>query len=258
MQIDWLTVAAQILNFLILVYLLKRFLYKPVTAAMAQREERIAQRLRESREREEAAEHEREHLHERLQRLEARREAILDQAREEAEAEHRRLLEQAREEVEQRREHWHEQLRQERRQFLEDLRRHTTEGFQALTRRALRDLADDTLEDSMIRTLIRQLPELEQDTLGDLRTTDRPIEITTSFTLTDAQRQTIEGAVQRHLGGAAELEYRQSPELLCGIELGCGSRRLGWTLADYLDRFEDRLGAALDADHAVAEHAAAD
>jgi len=55
MNIDWLTVAAQVVNFLILVYLLKRFLYKPVIAAMDRREARIRDRLEKAREREQEA-----------------------------------------------------------------------------------------------------------------------------------------------------------------------------------------------------------
>ena len=46
MQIDWITVAAQIVNFLILVWLLQHFLYGPITRAMQRREQRIAERER--------------------------------------------------------------------------------------------------------------------------------------------------------------------------------------------------------------------
>ncbi|NLX99005.1 MAG: hypothetical protein GXY83_22905 [Rhodopirellula sp.] len=37
MPIDWFTVAAQVVNFLILVWLLKRFLYKPILHAIARK-----------------------------------------------------------------------------------------------------------------------------------------------------------------------------------------------------------------------------
>jgi len=43
-QIDWLTVAAQITNFLVLVWLLHRFLYQPITNAMEQRQAQIEKR----------------------------------------------------------------------------------------------------------------------------------------------------------------------------------------------------------------------
>ena len=45
MLIDWFTVGAQVLNFLILVWLLKHFLYKPILNAIDAREKRIASEL---------------------------------------------------------------------------------------------------------------------------------------------------------------------------------------------------------------------
>ena len=45
MLIDWFTVGAQALNFLILVWLMKRFLYKPILRAIDEREKRIASEL---------------------------------------------------------------------------------------------------------------------------------------------------------------------------------------------------------------------
>jgi F-type H+-transporting ATPase subunit b len=45
MLIDWFTVAAQVVNFLILVWLMKRFLYKPILHAIDEREKRIATEL---------------------------------------------------------------------------------------------------------------------------------------------------------------------------------------------------------------------
>ena len=48
MLIDWFTVTFQIINFLILIALLKRFLYGPILRAMDERETTIAARLFEA------------------------------------------------------------------------------------------------------------------------------------------------------------------------------------------------------------------
>ena len=45
MLIDWFTVGAQALNFLILVWLMKHFLYKPILNAIDAREKLIATEL---------------------------------------------------------------------------------------------------------------------------------------------------------------------------------------------------------------------
>ena len=45
MSIDWVTVLAQIANFLVLLWLLKRFLYRPILNGIDAREAAIAQRI---------------------------------------------------------------------------------------------------------------------------------------------------------------------------------------------------------------------
>ena len=96
MLIDWFTVIAQIVNFLILVGLLKYFLYGRILRAMDQREDRIASRLTEAEQREQEAEDERRHYQARQKDLEEKQSDILAEAREKAEAERKRLLDEAR------------------------------------------------------------------------------------------------------------------------------------------------------------------
>ena len=245
MQIDWLTVAAQVVNFLVLVWLLKHFLYAPVTAAMARREARIAERVTAAREREDAAERERGRLHARMDRLEERRDAVLEQAREEAEREKQRLLDEARAEVDDKREHWHQQLRDEQRAFLKQLRRRTTEGFADLARKALSDLADVGLEDRMVATLGAWLDNLDEDERQAFRS-GRELVVSTGFQLDDNRRGRLGELVRAHFGADKHPDFEHDPALVCGIALTAGGRRLAWSLADYLDNFERTLAEHLD------------
>jgi len=249
MQIDWLTVAAQVVNFLILVYLLKRFLYKPVTAAMTRRQQRVEDRLQQSREREAQAEHERERLHQRLEQLEQQRDKIMQEAREKAEQERQQLLDEARDESEASRQRWQQQAEDEKDRFLEGLRRETTAGFEQLARKALTDLADVELEAQMVHQLIAKLDALDEDMRQQLAgaSAGEQVQINTRFTLAESQRRQLTEAIQQQLGEQREVAYQESSKLLCGIELRVGGQRLGWTLADYLDRFEERLDNAIGA-----------
>ena len=245
MQIDWLTVAAQIVNFLVLVWLLKHFLYGPVTAAMARREDRIAERVTAAQEREDAAERERERLHERMERLEDRRDAVLEQAREEAESEKQRLLDEVRADVDDKHEQWRQQLRDEQDAFVKQLRRQTAEGFADLARKALSDLADVRLEDRLVETLGSRLADLDDDEREQFRAADELV-VSTGFALDDDRRARLTELVQQHLGDDIQPGFEQDPELVCGIALTAGGRRLAWSLADYLDGFERKLTAHLD------------
>ena len=86
MKLDWFTVAAQIGNFLLLLWLLKRFLYRPILAAMAARQQRVAAALAEAQAQAVAAETLRRDCLTRQQELAATRETWLAQAREEVAA----------------------------------------------------------------------------------------------------------------------------------------------------------------------------
>ena len=93
MAIDWFTVGAQVINFLVLVYLLKRFLYGPIIRAMDRREQAIIARLGDAETQVRATTREKELYTARRQELEDEREALMEEAREHSKEEraHARL-----------------------------------------------------------------------------------------------------------------------------------------------------------------------
>ena len=99
MLFDWFTVAAQLANFAILVWLLKRFLYRPVLDAMDAREKRVRETVAAADRQKAAAEEETKRLREQQDAFAAQKEALLEKAREEAAATRDELLAQARKEA---------------------------------------------------------------------------------------------------------------------------------------------------------------
>jgi F-type H+-transporting ATPase subunit gamma len=149
MQIDWLTVAAQIVNFLVLVWLLRRFLYGPITAAMNRREQRIAAKLAEADQRRAEAETAAETYREAERDLERRTDRLLADARKMAETERHDLERTARREVQELRQAWERKLDDEKTVFLGDVRRQLLDHAFALARHTIDDLADRRLEEQM-------------------------------------------------------------------------------------------------------------
>lgn len=242
MQIDWLTVAAQIVNFLVLVWLLKRFLYGPITAAMARREARIAERLSDAAAKQARAEAEAERYRQMQAELEATREHLLGEARDAAEQERKALGQEARETIQARKQEWLRQLASERATVLRDLRHRSTEAFYTLARRTLDDLAGAELEDQIARGFARQLAGLDDEAAAEIaeaaRRADGRIRIHSRFGLGPDARQGIARALDGRLAAASEIDYAEDPGLACGIMLEAGSRRLSWSFASYLDGFE--------------------
>src|ERR1700687_1327815 len=96
MLIDWFTVGAQTLNFIILVWLLKRFLYKPILNAVDAREKRIAAELADADAKKAEAQKEGDECQHRNEEFDQQRAALLSKATDEANAECQRLLDDAR------------------------------------------------------------------------------------------------------------------------------------------------------------------
>ena len=96
MLIDWYTVGAQALNFVILVWLMKHFLYKPVLRAIDTREKLIATELADAAAKKAEAHKERDEFEHKNEELDQQRAALLKKATDDANAERQRLLDQAR------------------------------------------------------------------------------------------------------------------------------------------------------------------
>jgi F-type H+-transporting ATPase subunit b len=91
---------AQIVNFLILVWLLKHFLYKPILDAIDAREKRIAAELADADTKKAEAEKERTDFEDKNKAFDEQRSALLGKAADEAKAERERLIDQAKKDAE--------------------------------------------------------------------------------------------------------------------------------------------------------------
>jgi F-type H+-transporting ATPase subunit b len=247
MQVDWLTVAAQITNFLVLVWLLQRFLYGPITRAMKRREQRIAERLREADANREEAEKEADEYRAKRQDLEERREQIMAQAREDADEERKALEQDARHAAEQSKQEWLQQMEDQRAEFLRHVRLRSTEHFYALARRALADLADIRLEEQIGSVFIEKLSALDAETkrkiAAEARKAGNAVTVRSRFEMSANLKRQVTKAIHDGIHGDAEVSYEQSPAAAVGMELRAGGQTVSWNLDSYLDGLESRVAS---------------
>ncbi|HSH27026.1 MAG TPA: hypothetical protein VK972_04540 [Wenzhouxiangella sp.] len=245
MQIDWITVSAQIVNFLVLVFLLHRFLYDPVTRAMQKREAGIAERLGEAGQREAEAERQAQSYQREKDRLAEERQSMLDAYRQQADEEKERLLEQARAEALQVRHNWHVQVRKERRTFLHGLQTQIASAVTDIAARALADLADVQLEERVVATFLERLEAMDETALEGMVRSDGKVLITTAHSLAIGQREQIERALRQRFDREVEFDYAQSDDLVFGIRVGSSGYALDWNLPDYMDQISERVSDAV-------------
>jgi F-type H+-transporting ATPase subunit b len=249
MQIDWLTVVAQVVNFLILVYLLKRFLYGPIIKAMDQREAQVAASLQEAEASRAEADALAQDFYARRDDLERKQEDILEEADRQAEGRRKELIDTARQEAATLQNRWREAIEREKNAFLADLRRRAGDEICAVTTRALRDLADRDLESQVIEIFISRIHSLsvadQQALTQAVRDSGHRIAVRTAFETAPDIRERIEEAVRGGVGSATTVRFERDGNLLCGIELRCEGLKLAWNIAEYMDSLHDGMAEAL-------------
>lgn len=147
MQIDVLTLIAQIINFVILVVLLKYFLYNRIVKVMDERKEKIISQLKDADQKKQEAEQEAESYRKKLKELDDKYEEMLSKAHEEVESQRKELLKKAHGEIREAQVKWYEAIQHERQLFMNDIRQQAGKEVCAVARRALADLADADLGD---------------------------------------------------------------------------------------------------------------
>ena len=249
MLIDWFTVGAQVLNFLILVWLLKRFLYKPILHAIDAREERIAAELADADAKRADARKERDAFRHKNEEFDRQRSALLSQATEEVAAERHRLLEEARKEADDLSEKRAASLQREQKTLHEELARRTSHEVFAIARKTLGDLAGAGLEPSMIAVFTQRVRELDDETKSALgrALSSAPAVVRSAFDLPAEQQATIQRAINETFSADVSLQFKTAADLVSGIELSAAGQKVAWSIADYLTTLEEGVGELLKA-----------
>jgi F-type H+-transporting ATPase subunit b len=252
MPIDWFTVVAQAINFLILAWLLKRFLYKPILHAIDEREKGIAAQLAET----EATKAEAQKDHDDFQRkneaFDQARAALMKNAEDEAKAERQRLLDGARKDADALCAKRQDALRDEQRSLGQEITRWTQKEVFAVARKALADLTTTSLEERIVDVFVHRLSALtgaaKEELAAALKASTQPGRVRSAFDLPPAQRKAIESAVSESFGPEAHVQFETVPELVSGIELSTGGQKVAWSIADYLATLEKSVGELLQKD----------
>ena len=250
MLIDWFTVGAQALNFIILVWLLKRFLYKPILNAVDAREKRIAAELADADAKKAEAQKERDEFQHKNEAFDQQRAALLSKATDEATAERVRLLGEARKAADALSAKRREALRSDANNLNQAIRRRTQQEVFAIARKALTDLATASLEERMGEVFMRRLRAMDgkaKEALAEaLKTASEPALVRSAFDLPAAQRTAIQNALNETFSTGVHLKFLTAPDLVSGIELTTNGQKVAWSITDYLASLEKGVSELLN------------
>lgn len=249
MSLDWITVGAQIINFLVLVWLLRRFLYAPIMQAMDKREARIKARFSQAEAREKQAAEQAHALETSQRKLDADRATLMDEARSAADEQEQELVARAKAQVDEQSRVWKRLVLREKEDFLAHLQKTMTVQVSELARAALEDLADSDLEPRIVRVfchMLEHLPDSErEDFMAGYSKSGATIDVQTPIDLADRLRKDVRDALHAIVSTDAAVNFSTDKSMSAGIIARAGSRSVSWTIDSYMKDLRARAESEL-------------
>lgn len=244
MNISPFEIIAQIFNFLILMYLMNRFLYKPVTETMRKRQEEIAMRLDEAERMEMEAKELIESYRKRMAGVEEERRSILDEASEEADARNEALVEGFRDEAAKRRKSFLDEVESEKERLSEDLRISLARNASIIAGGILNEVSGEELAKKALETFLKRIGELEpeDDSLSGVEV--RPL-VKSAREIDEKVKEAIRGALAERLGEDREPVFSVDSALGEGYLLRLETRLVEVSMRRYLEESLKRIMKAI-------------
>ena len=245
MEFDVTTFVLEIINFLVLVWLLKHFLYKPVMNVISQRQAAIEKSLAEAQAIRGEAEALKRQYDDRASSWEQEKSQARQQLQQEMEVEKSRLETALQASMDEER----SRLRTVEQGRAIELKRHLEEDARVeggrFVARLLSRLASAELEERILQLLQEDLEQLTGQQLQTLQTASNEAEarVASAFNLNDSQRGRINEALSRVSGRPVTCTYTQDAELIAGLRISFGSWTLRTSLLDELQFFAEARNA---------------
>lgn len=223
MQIDWWTFALQVVNFLVLVWLLWHFLYRPVREVIEKRKQLADRAFAEAGKQKDEAEATRQRLEEDRAALAGERQDLLKNVHEELEAERRKIVEEAKKEAEKLLAAARDSIAEERAGALAEVREQAAGLAVELASGLLRNLEADGSGGVFLERLERQLKDLPADERErlekDLAADGARLTVVTAAPLAPEARALWSERLGACLGHTDKTDFASEPEILGGAEL---------------------------------------
>ena len=245
MHLDWFTFIAQLINFLILVWLLKRFLYKPVLKTIDEREKRIAMQMQEAETLKNEATIELDKYQHKNIEFDQHRQELMDTAIKEVNSEHQRLLEQTHNDIEKLRLELHEILRNEQQSLSSEIIHRTRTEVFSIVRKTLHDLASVSLEDQMTKVFINRIknldPKEKKRLLSEMTNVQGDVILRSAFELPPEQQAAVENVLKKDFSFKTKIKFETAMNPVSGIELIAGGYKVVWSIDEYLLSLEESI-----------------
>jgi F-type H+-transporting ATPase subunit b len=241
LELSWSTFLLEMINFLVLVWILKHFLYKPVLDVIARRRAGIEDQLADARQLHEEAEALKAEYDSRLAERDRERQQAREALARELAGERARQLAQLQAELAQEREKAEVADSRRRADAAREIEHQALQQGAQFATRLLGQAAGPELQERLTRLMLDGLGSLSDDRISDLRKQwgepPQVIRIASAFPLAAERQQELEKVLNDITGLDRPVEYIQDPELLAGLRVTIGAWVLHANLQDELKVF---------------------
>jgi len=232
--IDWFTIIVQVFNFLLLVFLLKRFLYGPILRVVEEREKKIASTMEEAEKAKEEALGRAEALQAEKEAVGKAREELFARAQKDVQQWRETTLENVRREIESSRSSWVAAREAEQARFYQQVATRVAEQVIAISRKVLADLSSGDLEAQLVETFLGKVQE-ERDGWNSVAVgSGSEITARTGVELSTDLKGKIEDALASVFTGAKNVQWELDQDMGFGIQLLAGDWKVEWSLGWYM------------------------
>lgn len=234
MQIDWWTLGLQAVNFLILVWLLQRFLYKPVMRLVERRRQDVETAFAEAEEVRRNAEVDANDYEAKTAALADERLNIIQGARVEIEEERGKVLTEARQKAHELMAAQRQAIAEERANTLTELRQQAADLAVSLAETLLREARSESMAETFLERLEKQLvamPETERNRLFGAHREKFPLRVATAPALDDARQNAWRKRLAAGIGNGCEIRFEADKDLIVGacIHFPAASLEISWS-----------------------------
>lgn len=248
MQIDWWTLALQVINFLVLVWLLWRFLFRPVRNILARRREEAAKASGELEDAKKEALEEKRRFEKARAELAGERRELITKVHKEMAEERTKTLEEAEEEAAEIIRSARESIAEERQAALASLRDDIAELAADMAAHLLEKVSPETYNTLLLEEVIRRVENLSDEERrqldSDLAAEGAVIAVTTAQPLDDESRKDWDRKLHKLLNTSANVEFETKPDLIAGAELRLPHVAVMFSWADELQESKKAMSEA--------------
>ena len=245
MKINWFTVIAQVINFLALVWLLKRFLYKPILKAIDDREKKIASQINDANHLKEEAKNEQDEFKKKNMDFDQQKKALMDKSVADANTQGQKLLDQAKEDASRLSAKLEQASKERQKSEQAGIDQKNQKLVLSIVRKALSEIASESLEEQSAGTFIKKLKESNNEEKKQFtdafKSNANTILVRSAFNLPEKQQQEISQTVDVLLGTKSTIQFKTTPGIISGIELSTNGYKLAWSFSEYLDSLEKNI-----------------